>query len=92
MTASVPLRQSRGVESRGSRSKNYELLKSLVVRQEEWRTPQDDSTMAFLRNRLRSSSPAAEELAQNPGAFFGQNAANNLNLMIHFGVVEDGEG
>ena len=92
MTASVPLRGSRGVASRGSRSKNYKLPRSFVVRQEEWRTPQDDSTMAFLRNPLRSSSPAAKELAQNPCAFFGQHAGNNLNLMIHFGVVEDGEG
>jgi len=45
-----------------------------------------------LRNPLSLSSPATEELAQNPCAFFGQHARDNLNLMIHFGVVEDGEG
>jgi hypothetical protein len=32
-----------------------------------------------------------EEVAQNPCAFFGQHAGNHLNLMIHFGVVEDVE-
>jgi hypothetical protein len=48
--------------------------------------------MAFLRNPLSPSSPAPEKVAQNPCAFLGQHAGNNLNLMIHFGVVEDGEG
>jgi hypothetical protein len=48
--------------------------------------------MAFLRNPLSPSSPATEKVAQNPCAFFGQHAGNNLNLMIHFGVVEDIEG
>jgi len=47
--------------------------------------------MAFLRNPLSSSSPATEELLENRCALSGQNAGNNLNLMIHFGVVEDTE-
>jgi hypothetical protein len=45
-----------------------------------------------LRNLLSLSSPMAEELAQNRGAFFRQHAGYNLNLMIHFGVVEDRQG
>ena len=38
------------------------------------------------------SPPIPEELAQNFCALIRQHAGNNLNLMIHFGVVEDGQG
>jgi hypothetical protein len=31
-------------------------------------------------------------VAQNRGAFFRQHAGNNLNPMIHFGVVENRQG
>ena len=48
--------------------------------------------MAFLRNLLSISSPFAKELAQNGSAFFGQHAGNNLNPIIHSGVVEDRQG
>ena len=41
---------------------------------------------------LGLSSPATEELLENRYALFSQDAGNNLNLMIHFGVVEDGQG
>ena len=64
----------------------------ILRRPDQIGTPQDDSTMASLRNPLSPSSPATEKVAQNPCAFFGQHAGNNLNLMINFGVVEDGEG
>jgi len=37
-------------------------------------------------------SPTAEELAQNSCAFFRQHAANDLNPMIHFRMVEDCQG
>jgi hypothetical protein len=36
--------------------------------------------------------PFPKELAQDFCASIGQHAGNDLNLMIHFGVVEDGEG
>ena len=86
MTASVPLRQSRGVESRKSRSKS-QLLGSFGV--PKGGTPQDDSVRAFLRNFLNLSSPFTEKLAQNSCAFAGQHARNDLNPVVDFRVVED---
>ena len=46
----------------------------------------------YLCDRRYFSPPFAEELAQNFCALIRPDAGYNLNLMIHFGVVEDCQG
>jgi hypothetical protein len=80
------------LRSRESRVKKLGPTAEILRRSDQIGTPQDDRVKAFLRNLLSLTSPFAEEVAQNQGTFFRQHARYNLNLMIQFGVVEDGEG
>ena len=83
MTASVPLRQSRGVESQKWKIENRK--PKLGIR--KWKTEN-----SYLPNLLRVSSPFAKKLSQGACALFGQHAGNHLNPMIYFGVVEHCQG